>query len=456
MEKNQLLYQTYVSILKKELIPAMGCTEPIAVAYCAAKAREALGVKPERILILASGNIIKNVKSVVVPNTGGMKGLETAAAAGALYGNADRKLEVIAGVTKEQQAALATEMKAMEIKVSPLMSSHILDIEITLYAGGHEASARIWDTHTNLVRIVKDGEVLYQAPEYENPQETGQTETKTAEGEVQSKAAGDGTAQAAAKQTDEEPDYNLLTVADIFDFANTVNLADVRETLERQMSYNMTIAEEGMRHVYGAKIGQILAKQSQDIKIQAKAFAAAGSDARMGGCELPVIINSGSGNQGITASVPVMLYARHYQKTEEELLRALAVSNLVTLHLKSGIGRLSAYCGVVSAGVGAGAGIAYLLTKNLRAINHTIVNAVAITSGIVCDGAKASCAAKIAMSVEAGILGFEMYQEGSQLRDGEGLVSKGVENTIRNISQLGHDGMKETDHKIIEIMTGCM
>jgi L-cysteine desulfidase len=429
METTDIRYQTYVEILKQELVPAMGCTEPIAVAYCGAKAREALGELPRKVEIYASGNIIKNVKSVIVPNTGGLKGLEAAAAAGILYGKADRELEVIADITPEQKDSLKDAMNQMKFHVEPLESGHILDMEIRLTSGEHTSSVRIWDTHTNIVEIKKDEKVIFQ--------------------NMAQDAATEG-------QAEEEPDYDLLKVPDIFEFANTVQLSDVSEILERQISYNTAISEAGMSGKYGASIGQVLAAGGNDIKIRAKAAAAAASDARMGGCELPVVINSGSGNQGITASLPVIVYARHYEKTEEELLRALVFSNLITLHLKSGIGRLSAYCGAVSAGVGAGAGIAYLLTGDLRTINHTIVNAVAITSGIVCDGAKASCAAKIAMAVEAGILGFEMFLAGSQFRAGDGLVGKGVEKTIHNIYQLGHDGMLETDRKIIQIMTECM
>jgi L-cysteine desulfidase len=229
----------------------------------------------------------------------------------------------------------------------------------------------------------------------------------------------------------------------------------VRDILERQIDYNQAISREGLTNDYGARIGKLILGGDDGIRARAKAYAAAGSDARMSGCDMPVIINSGSGNQGMTASLPVIAYAEYYEKSHEELLRALCLSNLITLHLKSGIGRLSAYCGAVSAGAGAGAGIAYLLTNDIEAVDHTIVNALAISSGIVCDGAKASCAAKIAMAVDAGIMGFDMYMNGCQFYGGDGLVSKGVENTIRNISALGSEGMKETDKKIIQIMTGC-
>lgn len=422
MERESKCYQMYLRIMDAELKPAMGCTEPIAVAFCAAKAREVLGSAAEKISVRASGNIIKNVKSVIVPNTGGLKGLEAAAAVGVLYGDAEKKLEVVSAITAEEVASLPAGMERMEITMEALDSDHVLDIEVEIGGNGHTAAVRVQDDHTNIVRIMKDGDILFE----------------------NSASAADDTA---------DLDYELLTVDGIVDFADTVDVDDIREVLERQINYNSAISKEGLEKKYGARIGRILAAEGTDVKTQAKAAAAAASDARMSGCELPVVINSGSGNQGITTSMPVIVYAQYYRKSHEELLRALAVSNLVTLHLKAGIGRLSAYCGAVSAGVGAGAGIAYLLTHDLRTVHHTIVNSVAITSGIICDGAKASCAAKIAMAVEAGILGFEMIEDGSQFYGGEGLVSKGVENTIRNISVLGQEGMKETDKTIIRLMT---
>lgn len=423
MDKNSTIYKTYVEILRRELVPAMGCTEPIAVAFCAAKAKAVLGEMPEKIKIQASGNIIKNVKSVIVPHTGGMRGLESAAAVGVLYGKADACLEVISSVTAEEEKSLSEKMKDFEISVTPLESEHLLDLIITVIKGEKSVSVRIEDKHTNITEIIENGKCTY----------------------FESKSVIE----------ESEPDHSLLTIADIFDFANSVDLSFVSETLERQIAYNMAISREGLTGNYGAKIGQLLLKRDDNIRTRAKAYAAAGSDARMSGCDMPVIINSGSGNQGMTASLPVIAYAEYYEKSHEELLRALTLSNLVTLHLKSGIGRLSAYCGAVSAGAGAGAGIAYLLTGDLRTVNHTIVNALAISSGIVCDGAKASCAAKIAMAVDAGIMGYDMHENGCQFYGGDGLVSKGVENTIRNISQLGNEGMRETDKQIIKIMTNC-
>ncbi len=430
MKREDVAYRTYVEILKRELVPAMGCTEPIAIAYGSAKARAVLGEEPVRVKVLSSGNIIKNVKSVIVPHTGGMKGIAAAAAVGVLYGDAEADLEVISAVTKEQIGQLPEKMKEIEFVIGALDSDHVLDIEITAESKDHVAKVRIMDEHTNVVEMTKDGVTVENVS-----------------------VRRDGCTDMVQETDGSEPDYSLLNVADIVDFANTADLSDVEETLARQLAYNTAISNEGLTGNYGARIGQILLRQDDSVRTRAKAAAAAGSDARMNGCELPVVINSGSGNQGITASMPVLTYAKHYEKTEEELYRALLVSNLVSVHLKTGIGRLSAYCGAVSAGVGAGAGIAYLLTGDLDVINHTIVNAVAINSGIVCDGAKASCAAKIAMAVDAGILGYEMYQMDSQFYDGDGLVTKGVENTIANIAILGSEGMKETDKTIIGIMT---
>ena len=422
MEKNDICYRTYVEILERELVPAMGCTEPIALAYCSAKARAVLGALPDKVLVEVSGNI---VKSVIVPNSGGRRGIEAAAAVGILAGREELELEVLSKVTKEQIAGLGDYMEKAEITVEPLDTPYLLDMAVTVEKDGSTARVRIAQEHTNIVEISKDGEILFE------------------------KTAG---------EEDEEyvPDYSLLTIEKIYDFADTADLQDVKAVLDRQIEYNTAIAEEGLRGDYGANIGRVLMEEYGDrIENLAKAMAAAGSDARMNGCDLPVIINSGSGNQGMTASLPVIEYAKELQSGSEKLYRALLLSNLVTLHQKTGIGRLSAYCGAVSAGAGAGAGIAYLEGGNLEVIAHTLVNALAVTSGIVCDGAKASCAAKIAVAVDTGILGYKMFQRGQQFYGGDGLVAKGVENTIRNIGRLGKDGMRETDKEIIRIMTEC-
>ena len=424
MDKNCQTYQAYIEILRRELIPAMGCTEPIAIAYGAAKARAALGALPDQITVAASGNIIKNVKSVIVPNTDGRKGIEVAAAIGALAGDPSAELEVIAHVRPESRATLGQYLADTQIHVRAAQSPHVLDITISVQKGLDTAAVQIVNEHTNIVRITRNDKVLFEK-EIIDTADTG------------------------------KPDYDCMTIEDIYDFAMTADLSDVHDILDRQIACNTAIADEGLKNNYGANIGRTLLKAyGTDIHIRARARAAAGSDARMNGCELPVVINSGSGNQGMTVSLPVIEYAKELQSSPEQLYRALLLSNLVTLHEKEGIGRLSAYCGAVSAGAGAGAGIAWLCGGDYEAVIHTIVNALAITSGIVCDGAKASCAAKISAAVDAGILGFEMYRNGQQFYGGDGLVLKGVENTIRNISRLGRVGMKETDKEIINMMIG--
>ena len=424
MENRQELYQGYVQILKNELIPAMGCTEPIALAYAAATAREVLNDLPTRVRVLVSGNIIKNVKSVIVPNTGGMKGIPAAAAAGIVAGDASRRLEVLSQVTVEQQAQMKDYLATTPIEVEPVDRGHIFDIEIRVYSESHKVAVRIVDFHTNIVTIRMDGKELPVEPQ-----------------------SCDQDAPAM------EIDPGILNVEDIVRFADEADLAWVRSTLSRQIDYNMAIAEEGMRNPYGANVGKVLmAAYGDDVKVKARAYAAAGSDARMNGCEMPVVICSGSGNQGMTASIPVIVYAREYGIDEDRLYRALLVSNLCTIHLKTGIGRLSAYCGAISAGCGSGAGIAYLLGGGFKEVAHTLVNSLAIVSGIVCDGAKASCAGKIASAVDAGILGYHMYQMGNQFVGGDGIVKKGVENMIDTVGRLARDGMAETDKEIISLM----
>ena len=430
MERTSHIYKAYVQILKEELIPAMGCTEPIAIAYAAAKAREVLGCMPDRVAIGVSNNIIKNVKSVVVPNTGGMKGIEAAAAAGIVGGQADKALEVISQVSMEQKAQMRQFLETVPIQVQAVDNGIIFDIIVSVFHKDSSAVVRICQYHTNLVYIQKDDSVLLDKQDavshgcFENTvPESGLT------------------------------DKSLLTIADILDFADTCQLEDIRPVLDVQILYNTQISEEGLLGDYGANIGSTMLKfYGDDVRNRAIAKAAAGAGARMSGCELPVVINSGSGNQGITVSVPVIEYAKSLAIPKDRLYRALAVSNLIAIHEKTGIGRLSAYCGAVSAGCAAGCGIAYLQGADYTAIAHTLVNSLAIVSGIICDGAKPSCAAKIASSVEAGILGYHMYKNGQQFRAGDGIVTKGVENTIRNIGQLGHDGMRETDKEIVKIM----
>ena len=420
MEKE--LYSAYVRILEQELVPAMGCTEPIAVAYAAAVAARELPGVPEKVHIQVSANIIKNVKSVIVPNTGGLHGLEAAAAAGIIAGQPDSKLLVISQVTDRQRREIADYLQQAEFMVEESQSGALFDICITLEGAGHKAVCRIAGEHTNIVRIDSDGKTVFSRS-YE------------------------------ADSIEGAGDKELLSVEKIVEFADCVDIADIQQILDRQIECNMAIAREGLENNYGARIGQVLLKaRGNDVVTRAKAFAAAASDARMGGCEKPVVINSGSGNQGITASIPVIIYAEELGASREQLYRALAVSNLVTLHLKSGIGPLSAYCGAISAGCGAAAGVTYLYGGKFRQIAHTVVNAIAINSGVICDGAKASCAAKIASAVEAGLLGMEMFRQDSQFLGGDGIVSKGVENTIDNVSRLASQGMRKTDAEIIKIM----
>ncbi len=422
MQKTEEKYGAYVQILKEELVPAMGCTEPIALAYAAAKAREVLGEMPDKVVIEASGSIIKNVKSVIVPNTDHLKGIPAAATAGIIAGRAEKELEVIASVTPEDCAKMKEFLAQIPIEVKHVDNGLTFEIGVTVFSGESYAKVRIVNYHTNIVLIEKNGEKLLEI-KVEGENEEGLT------------------------------DRSLLDMKSIWDFVNTVDIADIYDVLHRQIEYNTAISEEGLRGNYGANIGSVLLDmEGTNIRTRAKAKAAAGSDARMNGCELPVIINSGSGNQGMTCSLPVIEYAKELKVSEEKLYRALALSNLVAIHQKTGIGRLSAYCGAVCAGAAAGTGIAYLCGGSYAEVTHTVVNALAITSGIVCDGAKASCAAKIAAAVDAGILGYNMYIRGQQFRAGDGIVTKGVDETIRNVGRLGKDGMKETNDEIISIM----
>ena len=419
-------YDVFVQILREELVPAMGCTEPIAIAYGAAKAREVLGCMPETVLIEASGNIIKNVKSVVVPNTAGLKGIEAAAVAGIVGGKAEKILEVISEVSEEEKQGMRTFLAEKSVQVAPAEGDVVFDIIITVTAGNDKVKLRIADYHTNIVLIEKNGEVLLD------------------HGIVTTKAEMKGLT-----------DRSCMSVEGIVDFAETCNVDDIREMVERQISYNYAIAQEGMTNPWGANIGKVLRDNyGTDIKTRARYMAAAGSDARMSGCEMPVIIVSGSGNQGITASVPVIEYAKEIGADHEKLVRAVLLSDLLTIHLKTGIGRLSAYCGAVSAGCSAGAAISWLNGGDTSMVAHTLVNSLATVSGMICDGAKASCAAKIAAAVDAGILGWNMYKSGNQFYGGDGIVTKGVENTIENVGRLGRLGMRETDREIIRIMTG--
>lgn len=423
MNKEDSLYSIYVQILKEELVMAMGCTEPIAISYACAKATQVLDHLPDRIVVKASGSIIKNVKSVIVPHTNGLKGIEVAAAAGALYGDADAKLEVLSSATREQIEELPEYVQNTNITVQHIEQGHVFDLEIHVYYEQEHASVRIVDTHTNIVQIEKNWQVIF--------------EDKTTSLELKA-------------------DHSALIMKQIWDFSQTVDIDDVKEILDRQITCNMAIANEGIHNSYGANIGHVILNMDSDcVKTKAKAYAAAGSDARMNGCELPVVINSGSGNQGITCCVPVVVYAKELDCTQEQLYRALVLSNLTAIYIKTGIGTLSAFCGAVSAGAAAGAGIAYLHNGTYKEIQHTIVNALAILSGTICDGAKASCAAKIASSVDAGIMGYYMYKNKQQFYAGDGIVAHSVDETIQNIGTLGSQGMIQTNDKIIEMMISC-
>ena len=425
------VYETYLRILREELVPALGCTEPIAIALASAKAREALGCMPEKITAACSGNIIKNAKGVIVPTTGNMKGIDTSAVLGAVAGDPALGLEVLSKVGPDDLKKTRELLAEGICKEELLDTTAKLHILITMEGEGHTALAEIRDEHTNVIRIERDGETLYKKEE-----------------------------PAPAAVVEEHSDLDELDLADILDFANTVDLTEIKPVLARQVEYNVRIAREGMTHAYGGRVGATLLRHyGEDVRIRARAMAAAGSDARMGGCVLPVVINSGSGNQGITCSVPIVVYAKYLGATEETMYRALIVSNLVALLQKRGIGRLSAFCGAVCAACGSGAGITYLHGGDYDTIGRTITNTLANVSGIVCDGAKGSCAAKIAASVDAAILAHEMSMDGNTFGAGEGLVKESVEQTIASIGRMAAEGMRETDTEILRIMigqgTGC-
>ena len=422
MKKGDRIYQQYIDILREELKPAMGCTEPIALALAGAKVRQLLGCLPDRVELKVSGNIIKNVKSVIVPNTGGMHGIGPAVCAGIVAGDPEKELQVISNVSDEQRAALKSFMQRVMPVVRASDSDLTFDIDLTVGCGDQTARIRIINHHTNVVYMEKNGEILLKLP-------------------------------VAESSEDRLTDKSCLTIERIVEFADALDVEDVKDLVGRQIQCNMDIAREGLTSNWGANVGSvILSRQGSLLSKKAAAYAAAGSDARMSGCEMPVIILSGSGNQGITASVPVAVYAQAMGASEDLLLRAVTLSDLVTVHQKTGIGRLSAYCGAISAGCGAGAGIAYLQGGKVHAVAHAVVNAIAILSGTICDGAKPSCAAKIAAAVDAGILGCDMYWENQQFYGGDGIVTKGADRTVSNVGRLAREGMKETDKTILKIM----
>lgn len=418
--------QAYLHVLKEELIPAMGCTEPIAIAFAAARALELLGEPAFSAHVEASGNMIKNVKSVIVPNTDGMKGIEAACIAGMVAGDAGKKLQVISRVTDQQKREIKRLSENPGFCTVSLSPSDIpLYLAVTLTSAHHTACVVIAQSHLNIIQEVLDGNILKQ---------------------VQPEPADSTTGGNA---------LDFMSVEGIYEYAQTVNPEEVRDLIETQLAYNLAIAEEGLAHDWGANIGKVLLKQDpHNVRQRAKAYAAAGSDARMSGCELPVVINSGSGNQGITVSMPIYIYAREWNVPETKLYRALVLANLLGIYQKKNIGRLSAYCGAISAGCAAAAGIGYMDGGDLDAVSHILVNGLAIASGVICDGAKPSCAGKIAIAVEAGLLAWEMYRERQQFYGGDGIVQKGVESTIVNIGRLGRQGMRHTDIEILNMMIG--
>lgn len=426
MRPSDARYQAYLKILQQELIPATGCTEPIAIAYAAAKARDVLAAQPDRVEVRVSGSIVKNAKSVIVPGTDRKKGIKTAVAAGLVAGKSEMMLEVISEISELQRYEIGHFVAQFPINIQICGGENQFEIQIKAYSGTESAAVRIVGSHTNIVSIHKNEEMIYK-------NDTGGATPATGY------------------------DYELLTIADIIEFADDVDLRDVEAPLGQQVLHNASIADEGLQNDYGANIGKTVLRlyDASDVRVQAKARTAAASDARMGGCTMPVVITAGSGNQGLTTSVPVITYAAHLGATQEALYRALVVANLTTIHQKTSIGKLSAFCGAVSAGAGAAAGITYLQGGRFAEVSHTVVNALGILSGMICDGAKPSCAAKIAAAVDAGIFGYEMYKSGQQFYRGDGIIAQDVEATIRNIGRLGRDGMRETDREILEMMIQC-
>ena len=415
--------RSYLAVLHEELVPAQGCTEPIALAYCSAQARKALGTDPENIRVLASGNIIKNVKSVVVPGTNGRRGIETAAVFGALAGDPEKKLEVLTGMPADR-CRMAEEFLEHPEKctVEHLKTDAKLHMIVEVCGGGHVVRAELKDRHTNIVRIEKDGEDIFRACPAESLQE-------------------------------HYTDRSFMRLTDILRFAETVDIEKVRDCIERQIAGNEAISNDGLTHVYGSNVGKMLLETcGTGLWTQIKAAAAAGSDARMSGSLLPVVINSGSGNQGMTVSLPVIVFAKNRNIPHEQLIRALVISNLTAIHQKTRIGRLSAYCGAVSAAAGSIAGIAWLDGADDERIAQAVSNTLANVSGILCDGAKPSCAAKIAAALDAALMGYELAKAGCSFRPGDGIVKDGIEATMAGVGDIAGKGMVETDERIIDVM----
>ena len=418
MEKDKI--KSYIAILEKELLPAMGCTEPIALAYAVAYARKLLGKMPSEIIVKCSGNIIKNTMAVTVPSTGGLRGIKAAALAGAIGGNADKQLEVLTSVTDEDRKEIKRLVDTDLVKVEALDSKHALHIIAEVKDNDEYAIVELIDTHTNFGHVEVNGKILNEKKEEE----------------LQNLLE----------------DEASLTIKDIIEFANEVNLDDVKAVLKRQIEYNSNISHEGLTNDWGASVGKTLLSYGDDIYTKIKAAAAAGSDARMSGCLLPVVINCGSGNQGITVTMPIVTYAKHIGASAEKTLRALCLADLCAVHQKSGIGRLSAFCGALCAATAAACGIAYLDDASYEIISQTIVNSLANVGGMVCDGAKASCAAKIASSLDCALLAYEMAKRDHGFKNGEGIVKADVEKTIASVGRMASQGMRLTDREILDIM----
>ncbi|NCD09253.1 MAG: serine dehydratase subunit alpha family protein [Negativicutes bacterium] len=415
----------YVKLLRQELVPAFGCTEPIALAFAAAKTVEVLGELPDTICAKCSGNIVKNVKSVVIPNSGGKKGIEYAVLLGAIVGDSSKELEILEAVTDADRTQAEEMYQAGACTVELVPDVENLYIELEARKGAKVARVIVENAHTNISCIEKNGEIIFAAASQESSEST---------------------------KTGEEIALNFDA---IYEFANTVNIDDVQDVMEMQIAYNRHIAEEGLQNQYGSNIGKLFQNEQggfDTVEQKAKAYAAAASDARMSGCAKPVVINAGSGNQGLTVSMPVIVYAEHYHKTPEELYRALVFANLIGIYIKKGIGRLSAYCGVVSAAAASIAGVAFLLRESKEVVEDTLSNALATLSGTICDGAKASCALKIAASLGTALLAYKQARLNNSFKAGDGVVKGSIDGTIRAICEIGKNGMKETDVVILNTM----
>lgn len=423
---NKNVYNAYVELLNIELVPALGCTEPIAIAYAAAKSRAVLGCFPERIKIGCSGNIVKNVQGVTVPNSGGLKGIDVAATLGCVGGDEENVLEVLKHISQECIDKTKKLVANNFCSTSLISDCNNLFIKVEAISGDQSAEVTISNTHTNISKIVKNGKVIFQ------PEDCTDMEV-----------------------SDIDKYLKYVNIKDIVEFANTVAIEDIEEVLARQIKFNIAISNEGLNNDWGLSVGKTLRKyyDSNDVRIKAVSAAAAGADARMSGCSMPVIINSGSGNQGITISLPIIEYAKEYKISKDKTLRALALANLISIQEKSKLGSLSAYCGAVCAGIASATGIAFLFDGNQEDISNVITNGLANIGGIVCDGAKPSCAAKIATAVQAGIWGYEIgMKEHKAFKQGEGLVKSTADKTIASFGRMGKYGMKHTDTEILNIM----